>query len=134
MPSAKSGTPGSLVAPAEPQDALEADVADPGAVEESKARQRETQTGKYGAVQAQPHKPPATEEEKKARTSWIEIELVDEDNKPVPGEPYRITMPDGQTVAAGTLDHRGFARVDDIEPGTCKITFTDLDRDAWGPA
>jgi hypothetical protein len=44
---------------------------------------------------------------------------------------YRITLPDGETVAEGTLDDKGFARVDGIEPGTCKITFPDLDKDAW---
>ena len=58
---------------------------------------------------------------------------MDEDNKPVSGERYIITLPD-ETAAGGTLDEKGFARVDGIEPGTCKITFPDLDKEAWEPA
>ena len=57
--------------------------------------------------------------------------MVDEDNQPVPGIAYRVTLPDGETVAEGTLDEKGFARVDGIDPGTCKITFPPLDKDAW---
>lgn len=61
---------------------------------------------------------------------WIEIELVDEENHPVSGEKYRIELPDGQ-IMEGTLDFNGFARLDGIEKGTCKITFSNLDGDAW---
>ncbi|MBK8184486.1 MAG: type VI secretion system tip protein VgrG [Candidatus Competibacteraceae bacterium] len=62
---------------------------------------------------------------------WIEIELVDEASRPVPGAKYEITMPD-QTVKQGTLDEKGWARVDGIkDPGQCQITFPDLDREAW---
>jgi len=71
------------------------------------------------------------DEEKK---SWIEIELVDEDDNPIPGERYKVTLPDGKTVAEGTLDENGFARVDGIDPGNCKITFPNLDKDAWEKA
>ena len=66
------------------------------------------------------------------KTSWIEIDLVDQDGQPVPGEYYRIELPDGST-ADGALDQDGFARVDGIDPGTCKISFPRLDKDAWGP-
>jgi hypothetical protein len=69
-----------------------------------------------------------------SKKSWIEIELVDEEDEPVPGEAYRITLPDGETVAEGTLSDKGFARVDGIDPGSCKITFPDLDKDAWEKA
>jgi hypothetical protein len=125
MPSPKSGTAGSAVSPADPAEAKEADKADPGEVDKIKAEQRKTQSGKYGSVQVKPYVP---DPEKK---SWIEIELVDEDDNPVPGVAYRITLPDGESVAAGTLDDKGFARVEGIDPGTCKITFPDLDKDAW---
>ena len=47
--------------------------------------------------------------------------------------PVRITLPDG-TVAEGTLDEKGFARVDGIDPGACQITFPNLDKEAWNPA
>jgi type VI secretion system secreted protein VgrG len=129
----KSGKAGTPVDPAEPKSAEEADKADPGEVDEAKAEQRKTQTGKYGSEKVKSHKPPQTAEEKKQKTSWIEIEMVDEESQPVPGMAYRITLPDG-SVAGGTLDDKGFARVDGIESGTCKITFPELDRDAWGPA
>ena len=59
---------------------------------------------------------------------------MDEDDQPVAGERYRITLPDGTTVAQGTLDDKGFARVEGIEPGTCQITFPHLDKDAWEKA
>ena len=64
-------------------------------------------------------------------TSWIEIRLVDKTGKPVPGERYRIILPDGSVVAEGTLDSNGRARVDGIDPGSCKVTFPGLDADAW---
>ncbi len=72
-------------------------------------------------------------EENKDKKSWIEIVLEDEAGKPVPGEAYRITLPDGTTLAEGTLDEKGFARVDTIDPGTCKVTFPNLDKDVWKP-
>ncbi len=128
----KSGTAGNAVAPADPDAALDADVADPGEVAEIKVEQIEKQEGKYGSTPVAPHKPP-TEEEAEQKNSWIEIELIDEEDAPVPGEKYEITLPDG-SVAKGTLDQNGFARVDGIDPGTCQITFPDLDKDAWEPA
>lgn len=131
MPEAKSGKAGSAVSPAAAPAALDADKADPGEVEKIKAEQRQTQAGKYGSEQTEPHKPPETKEEKKTKTSWIEIKLVDEEGEPVPGERYKVTLPDGQTVAEGTLDEKGFARVEGFEPGSCKVTFPELDKDSW---
>ena len=84
-------------------------------------------------TQVTPHKPPQTPEEKARKTSWIEIELVDDDGQPVPGERYRIELSDGST-AEGTLDEKGQARVEGIEPGSCKVTFPDLDQDTWEKA
>jgi type VI secretion system secreted protein VgrG len=134
MPSPKSGNAGSAVSPAAPTAPFDADDANPGVVEQTKAAQLQTKTGKYGSVQTKPYKPPQTQAEKAKKPSWIEIEMVDEDNNPVPGEAYSITLPDGETVAEGTLDDKGFARVDGIDPGTCQITFPDLDQDAWEKA
>lgn len=65
--------------------------------------------------------------------TFIEIELVDEDGNAVAGEFYEITLPDG-SVADGQLDDNGRARVDGIDPGSCQITFPDLDKDAWNSA
>lgn len=66
-------------------------------------------------------------------TTWIEIVLVDDADKPVPGEPYELTLPTG-TVVRGSLDSRGTARVDGIPAGTCQVTFPRLDRKAWNQA
>ncbi len=128
--SKKSGNAGSPVSPAAPDAAEDADIADPGEMAEIKAEQIEKKEGKYGSEQVKPHKSPATEEEAEEKKSWIEIEMVDEEDEPVPGEKYKITLPD-DSVAQGTLDEKGFARVEGIDPGTCKITFPELDKDAW---
>lgn len=66
------------------------------------------------------------------KKSWIAIKLVDEDGKPVPNEEYRVILPDGSTVE-GDLNKRGFACLRGIDPGTCQITFPNLDQSAWKP-
>lgn len=139
----KSGKAGSAVSPAAPKQPEDADIADPGKVAEIKAEQRETESGKYGSQSVTSHKPPvksdapgdspAEEQNDEEKTSWIEIELVGEDDEPIPGEKYRITLPDG-SVAEGTLDEKGFARVEGFERGKCQISFPDLDKEAWEPA
>jgi hypothetical protein len=43
---------------------------------------------------------------------------------------YRITPPSGQPVE-GRLNEHGQAGLYKIDPGNCKITFPDLDKDAW---
>ena len=126
----KSGKAGTPVLPAAPDKAEDADDADPGEVSTAKAEQIQTQSGKYGSKPVTPYKPPQTDEEEEQKQSWIEIELVDEEDNPVPGEKYRITLPD-ETVAEGTLDDKGFARVEGIEPGACQITFPELDGRSW---
>ena len=70
--------------------------------------------------------------ENQDKKHWIEIQLNDQDGNPVPGEPYKITLPDGTTIADGTLDDKGHARVDNIDPGTCQVTFPNLDKDFVG--
>jgi hypothetical protein len=67
----------------------------------------------------------------KKRTHWIEIELVGEDNQPLPFIEYRVKLPEGK-VANGYLDRNGFARLDGItQPGTCLVCFPALDEQAW---
>jgi hypothetical protein len=66
----------------------------------------------------------------KDKTSWIEIKLVDETGAPVPGEKYRIELPDG-SVREGVLGPEGTAWQGNLDPGTCKITFPDLDASEW---
>ncbi len=131
MPSPKSGNAGSTVSPAAPDTAAEADDAVAGDVDQAQGGSATKAASSQDSAQVKPYKPPQTQEEKKKKTSWIEIELVDAQNNPVPGEAYSITLPDGETVAEGTLDEKGFARVDGIEPGTCKVTFPEMDGRSW---
>ena len=71
-----------------------------------------------------------TPEKAKEKKAWIEIILVDMEGKPVPGVKYRITPPGGSPVE-GRLNEHGQAGIYHIEAGNCKITFPDLDKDAW---
>jgi hypothetical protein len=72
---------------------------------------------------------PAKKEEEKKK-AWIEIMLVDMEGKPVPGVRYRITQPGGE-ITEGNLNQFGQAGVYQIDPGNCKITFPELDGEAW---
>ena len=64
--------------------------------------------------------------------TWIEIQLIGEDDKPIPNVNYVLTLPGGAT-RSGTLDANGSARVEDLPAGTCKVSFPDLDQEAWVP-
>ncbi len=62
--------------------------------------------------------------------TWIEIELVDEDGIPVEAERYQVELPDGRHVS-GTLNAKGRARIEGIDPGTCEVWFPDRDASEW---
>ncbi|MFO0624796.1 MAG: hypothetical protein U0325_04205 [Polyangiales bacterium] len=64
--------------------------------------------------------------------TWIEIELLDMDGKPMPGERYSITLPDG-TVREGTLDGNGLAYFGGLDAGNAEIRWPDRDGDATAP-
>jgi hypothetical protein len=68
-------------------------------------------------------------------TTWISIELVDDQDPPQPVTfvSYRIELPDGST-RSGMLDGFGKARLDGIDPGTCKVSFPAFDGRDWAPA
>jgi type VI secretion system secreted protein VgrG len=139
-----TGSPGSAVSPLSPTDPDEAADATPGELSSTSATPEtlaKTSAANVSAIIAAPksaagsaptHDPNSPDNQTKKH--WIEIQLNDEEGNPVPGEPYKITLPDGTTVADGTLDDKGFARVDNIDPGTCQVTFPNLDKDAWKPA
>lgn len=61
---------------------------------------------------------------------WIEIVLTDDVGRPRAGERYRLLLPDRQTKE-GVLDAKGRVRVDGLEAGSCKVSFPELDPDAW---
>jgi len=62
--------------------------------------------------------------------TWIEIELLGEDDRGVAGERYVVILPDGGR-RSGTLDHDGKARIPVASPGSCEVSFPDLDSEAW---
>jgi type VI secretion system secreted protein VgrG len=150
---AMSGTPGQAVSPTAPTDSTDADQADPGQMAQIQAQQQQTGKGKYGSISPAVFKPPTPAQQAAAQQAaaaaspsqagapapppppqhYIEITLVDQENNPIPGEPYQITLPDGSTVASGTLDAKGYARVDGIDPGQCKVTFPNRDKSVWKP-
>jgi type VI secretion system secreted protein VgrG len=134
---AKSGSAVTAVEPTDPEKALEADEAEIGKVAEAKAKQLQNKEGKYGATKAPAFKPAApdasnsSDEDKEVeKTSWIEIELLDEEDKPVSGEKYEIELPDG-SLTTGTLDKDGYAKVEGFEAGDCQVSFPKLDKSAW---
>ena len=126
----KDGSPVTVIEPIVPEEAFAADEAKPGAVLKVKAKQQKTKKGKYGSTKAPAFKSADDEDEDDEKSSWIEIELVDEDKNPAAGEKYKVTLPDG-SVSTGTLDGKGYARISGFEPGSCKVTFPHLDKDAW---
>ncbi len=62
--------------------------------------------------------------------AWIAIEVVDDDDKPVPKVAYRIECDDGR-VRTGTTDRNGKAREEGIAPGTCEVSFPALHETDW---
>jgi type VI secretion system secreted protein VgrG len=141
---ALSGSAGSAVSPLSPTDPQVADTADPGQNDVPTANPdtlASTSAQNASAITSSSNPSPASDApthnpnspENQNKKSWIEIQLFDENGKPVPGEAYKITLPDGTTIADGTLDNNGFARVDNIDPGTCQVTFPNLDKDTWQP-
>ena len=50
---------------------------------------------------------------------------------PAAGERYEVRLPDGKRGAKGTLDEKGWARVEGLDPGECTVSFPDRDKDAW---
>ena len=133
-----AGTAGSLVPPTQPKLAQDADVPGQSEMAKIKARQAAEGRGRYGVTP--PNTTPFTRAAQAAaaaanpNATFIEIELLDEDGQPVPGEQYEVTLPDGQTVASGTLDENGAARIEGIDPGQASVTFPNLDKDAWEPS
>jgi hypothetical protein len=69
-------------------------------------------------------------DEPEPETTWIEIELIDENGRPVPNERFKLTLPDG-SVKWGRLDNIGKSRIERLQPGTCQVTFPDRDEEVW---
>lgn len=77
---------------------------------------------------APPPKPPPK------KKTWVSIELLDDEGKPLAGKKYRVKLPDG-SVKEGTLDEAGKAKIEEIDPpGTCKVSFPEIDGNEWKKA
>jgi hypothetical protein len=70
----------------------------------------------------QPHEQPRERTKPEQKKTWIEIEFVDEQGRPMPEERYRIRLSDG-SIREGALDANGRTRFDSIDAGNCDITF-----------
>lgn len=68
-----------------------------------------------------------------AHPAWVEIQLKDEVGRPVTRERYRIESPDGVPYE-GWTDEKGFARLEGLREGTCKVTLLDRDSEGWRAA
>lgn len=123
-----SGAAASLVPPIAVQQAATADTADPG--KKTAVSMKSGQNKGRAPPDAPAHDP----EQSKDKTHHIEIELRDEAGQPVAGEAVEVTLPDGETVAAGTTNEKGLFKVEHIDAGNCKISFPDLDGNAWEEA
>ena len=67
----------------------------------------------------------------KRKSYWIEIELVGEEDVPIPFEKYRIVPAKGEPID-GLLDGRGWARVENLrDAGPYRVSFPGLDEEAW---
>lgn len=64
------------------------------------------------------------------RTSWIEVEVVDEAGVLLPSQLVRIEDADGIVYEAYT-DEDGLVRIDGIAPGTAQVTLIALDQAVW---
>ena len=68
-----------------------------------------------------------------ADATWIEVQLVDMDQNPMPGEKYRIKLPDS-SLMEGVLDKDGKVRFNNIVAGQADITFPEIDKNEWDAA
>ncbi|MGI8990758.1 MAG: hypothetical protein ACR2I2_14430 [Bryobacteraceae bacterium] len=88
---------------------------------------------KPAEVPAESSKPQRAQRAAIAEKTWIEIRVIDENGDPVPRIAYKLTLPDG-TTKNGNLDEQGGARFDNIDPGQCQFTLTEIDAGDWRPA
>jgi hypothetical protein len=128
MPSPKSGKACSLTDPTAPKEVHDADVADPGEVSKAQAEAAQTNKGKYAPQEVKPAGEVEPEE-----LDWIEIELVDQEDKPVPCERFELKKGE-EVVTSGTLDSDGFVRVEGIKKGSYDLCFPRLHKDGWEKA
>src|SRR5438128_1151443 len=87
---------------------------------------------KPAPAQATPPAQQAAPKSAEEALSWIALEVVDDQGKPIPYLRYEMITPDGRRLT-GTVGADGKARIDAIKKGTCKIEFPELPDDSWKP-
>jgi hypothetical protein len=85
-------------------------------------------TGK--AMKAGPKETIDGKEEKKELT-WLEVELVDQDGKPVEGEFVQIKLSDGTMAPEQMTGPNGVVRISGIPKGNCEVNFPRLYKGDW---
>lgn len=133
---AGSGSKGALNATKGPIAAVVAATADPGGhktysgsggASGGRASGR-SGGGSGGGGGSQPSNAPThnpQSQENQQKTHWVGIVLKDRLGNPIPGQAYRVELPNGDVVE-GTLDDQGKAKVEHTDPGQCKVTFPGL--------
>jgi hypothetical protein len=63
-------------------------------------------------------------------TTWIEIQLLGEDNVGIADAAFLVVAADGKEFR-GKTDAYGLARLEGVIKGDCSISFPILDQEAW---
>lgn len=116
-----------------PEEALEAAQADPGQVEEVVKRQTQRDPGRPDTITVSPVQRKDEQPPEPPPPHWIGVGLKDPEGKPVPSEKFRVKMGDG-SIVDGTLDEKGYRRVEGVEPGNAEVCFPDIDSNEWKKA
>jgi hypothetical protein len=66
-------------------------------------------------------------------TTWVGLQLEDEEGEPVAGQRVRIKLSDG-TVRESLSDDKGRIRLDGIPLGNCQVEFVGVDASDWRAA
>lgn len=62
--------------------------------------------------------------------TWVEMEVVDEQGRPMPNQAYLCMLPDG-VIRQGETDSQGRVRFHGIEPGNRAFSLTKLSPERW---
>ena len=54
--------------------------------------------------------------------TFVEFQLLNDREEPIPNDAYKLTLPDG-AVITGVLDENGFVYVANVPRGSCSIKF-----------
>jgi len=61
---------------------------------------------------------------------WLIIELYDDENNLIPNEKFIIHLPDG-TKKKGSLNSKGFSKLEDLPPGKVEIEYPESDAEHY---